>query len=84
MECYKRYIEIVALHDKYGSLTPLFLYWEDSDGRKKFKIDKIISKKESFSVVGGCGICYCCLIQGNQRKIYLEKGNRWFIESLKP
>lgn len=83
-QLYKRYVEVVVRVDKEGNSIPLFLLWEGSHGVVKFKVDKIITIRESFSVVGGGGLQYQCQIEGKRRNLYLEKGTRWFIESEKP
>lgn len=80
MELYKRYVDVVVIQKKNGQMTPLYLCWDDG---KKYKIDKIISKERRASPVGGCGIRFACLIQGNRRNLYLEK-DKWFIESFQP
>lgn len=77
---YKKYVNIVALVDKEGKLTPLILVW---DNGVKYKIDKILEIKKGASVTGGCGILYRCRIMNQERKLFYER-NRWFMESEKP
>lgn len=81
---YKRYVDIVAKIDKKGDCVPIFLLWESAHGFAKYKIDKILGIREAFSIVGGCGLEYRCVIDGKIRNLYLEKDNRWFLESEKP
>ncbi|MDD6005099.1 MAG: hypothetical protein ACI4P1_00585 [Erysipelotrichaceae bacterium] len=80
---YKRYIPVVTLIGKEGEITPVSIIWEDINGQRNYKIDKIVDIRKAYSQVGGCGIRYECIISGKKRKLYYEK-NRWFIESLKP
>lgn len=80
MKLYKRYIDMVVMQQKSGSVTPLYVCWEDG---RKYKIDKIISKDRRASHTGGCGIRYVCMIHGERRNIFLEK-DKWFIESFQP
>lgn len=77
---YKRYVSVVALTDKDGRLTPLFLIW---DNGVKYPIDKVLEIRKAASIVGGCGILYRCRIQNRERNIFYER-NRWFIESYRP
>ena len=80
MKFYKRYIEVIAKHRKNGEIIPLYIIW---DNDKKYKIDKIFDKQRRASQVGGCGMRYSCMIQGEQRYIFYEK-DKWFIESHQP
>lgn len=77
---YKRYVDVVALIDKLGKLTPLILRW---DNGVQYPIDRILEVRKAVSEVGGSGILYRCRIQNQERKLFYEK-NRWFIESTKP
>ena len=77
---YKRYVDVVALIDKQGKLTPLILRW---DNGVQYPIDRILEVRKAVSEVGGSGILYRCRIQTQERKLFYEK-NRWFIESTKP
>ena len=77
---YKRYVDVVALIDKQGNLTPLILRW---DNGVQYPIDRILEVRKAVSEVGGSGILYRCRIQNHQRKLFYEN-NRWFIESTKP
>ena len=77
---YKRYVDVVALIDKQGKLTPLILRW---DNGVQYPIDRILEVSKAVSEVGGSGILYRCRIQNQERKLFYEK-NRWFIESTKP
>lgn len=80
MLLYKKYIEVVALINKVGDLTPLFIIW---DNNIKYPIDKIIEVRKAHSTVGGSGILYVCKINGQTRRLFYER-YRWFIESYKP
>lgn len=77
---YKRYINVITEIDKYGNLRPLYIRW---DNNELFKIDKIIESRQAVSEVGGNGLLFIVLIQGNRRKLFYEI-NRWFIESYNP
>ncbi len=77
---YKRYIDVIVRTNKNGEQTPKQVIWENGTG---YSIDKIIDVERRASRVGGCGLCYTCVISGVVRYLYLEK-NRWFIESHQP
>lgn len=83
MKLYKRYIPVVVYTDQDGHLTPMSIVWEDKSVKTVYKIDRITDKRNAYSVVGGCGLLYECMIQGKKRNLFYEK-NKWFIESLKP
>jgi len=80
MKKYKRYVDVISLQNKYGKITPMYIVWDDGN---KYEIDKIKSVAMRASQVGGCGICYSCVIGGHLRDLFYEK-NRWFVESFKP
>ena len=80
MELYKRYVDVVTLQRKSGTMTPLFLVWDDG---RKYAIDKVVSVERRASQVGGCGIRYACMICGQRRNLFYER-TRWFIESTQP
>lgn len=80
MELYKRYVDVILKQTKTGDIQPMYVCW---DNGMKYSIDKILSCARRASVVGGCGICYVCMICGQRRNLYLEK-DRWFIESTQP
>ena len=80
---YKRYIPVITLISEHGEITPVAIIWEDYNGSKTYKIDKICNIHTAYSQVGGCGVLYECLILGRKRKLFYER-NRWFIECTKP
>lgn len=80
MQLYKRYVEVVQRVAKDGTKTPLFVIWDN----KKYRVNKIISVTEAFSVTGGAGWKYECLIENEPRNLFFEKDARWFIESHRP
>ena len=81
MELFKKYVDVVTLQKKDGTIKPLFIVWDDG---RKFPIDKCELVGNRASSVGGCGIQFYCWIGGQQRKLYYEKGKRWFLESNMP
>lgn len=77
---YKRYVDVIVLNDKRGDIRPLYLQWEN----KHYKIESSEMIGMRNSKVGGCGTLYLCQINGKSRNLYLEKKNRWFVESVLP
>lgn len=78
---FKKYVDVVVLWNSNDEYIPLFLLIEG----QKFKIDKILDKRQLASAVGGCGIRYQCRIGMRVVNLFFEQvTNTWFIESMKP
>lgn len=73
----KYYIDIIVYLERHRIPRPLYVFW---DG-ERYKVDRIISVKKTFSKAGGCGLRYDCLINGHRRALFLEREGKWFIES---
>lgn len=80
MNLYKRYVDVITMISKEGTLTPLAIVW---DNGVKYPIDKVLAIQQRSSRVGGCGMRYTCMICGQQRYLFLER-NRFFLESFHP
>ncbi len=80
MQLYKRYVDVIVEQSRTGKIVPLYICW---DNGQRYHIDKILSREQRASQVGGCGMRYVCVIQGKTRNLFLER-NRWFIESYQP
>lgn len=80
MKLYKRYIDVVTMINKEGSLIPLMLVW---DNGTKYPIDKVLEVRNAASQVGGSGVLFRCKIGAVERNLFFER-NRWFIESTRP
>lgn len=77
MKLFKYYVDVVTLIFQDGSFKPLFVCW----GKHRYRIDKVLTVRETYSKAGGCGICYTCRMNnGQQRNLFWER-NRWFVES---
>ncbi|WP_033162810.1 hypothetical protein [Sharpea azabuensis] len=83
LHLYKRYVDVVTVIKKNGQMLPLYLAWDDENGRKLYRIDKVHQIKKAVSEVGGCGVRYDVRIAGHERRLFYEK-DRWFIESHQP
>lgn len=77
---YKRYVGVITFIDREGSVRPLYIIWENNI---RYAIDKVCKVSQRASIVGGCGLCFECMISGQRRNLFYER-NRWFIESTKP
>ncbi len=77
---YKRYVNVIVEIDRVGKIRPLYIRWENN---RLFKIDKVLEIRPAVSVVGGGGVLYRILVQGQEKRLYYEI-NRWFLESLTP
>ncbi len=76
---YKVYIDVAVLFSTEGTMTPLYLLWEDG---RRFDIDRVLSVgREANKRAGGCGICYRCRILGQEAKLYYEENYKWFVEA---
>ncbi|MDD2591222.1 MAG: hypothetical protein PHP11_06860 [Erysipelotrichaceae bacterium] len=73
----KIYVDVVTIHYKSGSIKPLFIVWSNG---QKYPIDKVKNICRAASLkAGGCGIRYTCIINNQERYLFLEE-NKWFIE----
>ncbi len=73
----KIYVDVVSIHYKSGTIKPLFIVWENG---QKYAIDKVKNITRAASLkAGGCGIRYTCMINNQERYLFLEE-NKWFIE----
>lgn len=71
-------MDIVAEFSKDGRLLPKVIKWEDG---RNFEIDKIKDVRRAASLrAGGVGIRYTCVIFGQERYLYYEENNMWFVE----
>ncbi|HHV99782.1 MAG TPA: hypothetical protein GXX36_09470 [Clostridiaceae bacterium] len=74
----KVYVDTTAYFTKEGDIFPIKFMWEDG---RKYTVDKVLDKRKAASLkVGGQGIRYTCRVSGKEIYMYLEDGNRWFIE----
>lgn len=73
----KVFVEVHAIYDRNGTMTPTSIKWEDD---RIFIIDKILDTRRAASLkAGGQGIRYTCRIQNKQTYLFFEE-HRWFVE----
>ena len=76
----KIYVEILAKFSKEGQLLPQSITWEDG---RRFEIDRIKDIRRAASLkAGGVGMRYTCQISGQEKYLYYEGNNMWFVDGL--
>lgn len=71
----KQYVEVCAIFDVLGKVTPLWLKW--GDGRI-YEIDKVLDIRKATSLkAGGTGIRYKIKIKNETRYLFCEGQNAW-------
>ena len=79
MESKKVYIDVIARFSADGQLIPVCLRWTDGS---VYDVDKILDVRRAASLkAGGVGIRYKCLICGQEKHLYYEDNNKWFVEA---
>ena len=67
---YKKYVDVLTVMGKNEVLKPVAVLW---DNGIKYEIDRVLQIRNKASSVGGCGLCYECVIQGQKRDLYFER-----------
>lgn len=71
----KRYVPVVVRVDEKGERKPLAI---EFDG-KRYQIDRVMQWEPAACIsVGGVGFKYTCVIWGQIRELWEEKG-QWFV-----
>ena len=71
----KRYVPVVVRIDENGSKKPLAIEFEGN----RYPIDKVLyHEPAACNSVGGVGVKYTCVIWGQIRELWEEKG-QWFV-----
>ena len=74
----KVYVAVDADFDENGKITPRSFVWKDG---RSFDIDRVLDIRQGVSLkVGGIGLRYKVRILGKETFMWLEDGNRWFME----
>ena len=72
----KNYVEVTAVFDKEGAITPVSVKIDDD----RFDVDRVMDVRPAASLKsGGAGIRYKCRIEGRDTYLFLEE-TRWFLE----
>lgn len=73
----KRYVAVEVRFEEDGRLRPLSIHFGPE---QVYQIDAIKDVSRRAAEVGGVGDRYLCVIDGQESKLWLEKG-RWFVEA---
>lgn len=75
----KIYVDVTAEFSKEGILTPKSIKWEDG---MVYDIDRIKDIRRAASLkAGGAGMRYTCMINGQDKYLFYEDNNMWFVEA---
>jgi len=76
----KIYVDVTAEFTKDGILRPKSIRWEDG---REFEIDRIKDIRRAASLrAGGVGQRYTCVICGQEKYLYYEDNNLWFVNQI--
>lgn len=74
----KVYVDVTVEFTKDGRLLPKYMRWEDG---RVYQIDRIKDVRRAASLkAGGAGIRYTCMICGQEKHLFYEENNKWFVE----
>lgn len=74
----KVYVEVMAEFTKDGELIPRSFVWTDGI---RYEIDRITDKRRAASLkAGGAGTRYTCIIEEQEKYLFYEDNNMWFME----
>lgn len=74
----KVYVDVTAEFSKEGDLVPKSFRWEDG---QVYEIERINDVRRAASLkAGGVGMRYTCIIGGQEKHLFYEDNNMWFME----
>lgn len=74
----KVYVDVTLKQDKYGTIVPLSVTWEDG---RKYEIDRVLDvRRAAATKVGGTGVRFTVRILGRETYLF-DDGERWFVEA---
>lgn len=78
MPARKVYITVNAIFSPEGHVTPISFMWEDE---RQYEVDRVLDCQRVASLrAGGVGLRYTVMVRGKQTYMWLEDGDRWFME----
>lgn len=81
MKYKKVYVEMIADMKPDGVVRPMTMIWDDGRNYRKYEIDKVKEIRRGASMkAGGLGLRYLVMIKGQQKILWLEDDNKWFVE----
>ena len=76
----KVYVNVMAEFTRDGRLMPRTIIWEDG---KKYEIQRVKDCRRAASLrAGGVGVRYTCVINGQEKYLFYEDNNMWFVEGI--
>ncbi len=80
VEVRKVYVNVMAEFTRDGRLMPRTIIWEDG---KKYEIQRVKDCRRAASLrAGGVGVRYTCVINGQEKYLFYEDNNMWFVEGI--
>lgn len=76
----KVYVEVTAVFTEDGRMLPKAFRWEDGTEYEIARIKNVC--RAASRKAGGAGVCYTCVICGQEKHLYYEENNRWFLEKV--
>ena len=74
----KVYVDVTAEFSKDGELVPKSFRWEDG---QVYEIERIKDIRRAASLkAGGVSMRYTCVIGGQEKHLFYEDNNMWFME----
>lgn len=74
----KVYVDVTAEFSKDGDLVPKSFRWEDG---QVYEIERVKDVRRAASLkAGGVGMRYTCVIDGQEKHLFYEDNNMWFME----
>lgn len=74
----KVYVDVIAEFSKEGDLVPKSFRWEDG---QVYEIERVKDVRRAASLkAGGVGMRYTCVIGGQEKYLFYEDSNMWFME----
>ena len=74
----KVYVDVTAELSKDGDLVPKSFRWEDG---QVYEIERIKEVRRAARLkAGGVGMRYTCVIGGQEKHLFYEDNNMWFME----
>lgn len=74
----KVYVDVTAEFSKDGDLVPKSFRWEDG---QVYEIERVKDVRRAASLkAGGVGMRYTCMIGGQEKHLFYEDNNMWFME----
>lgn len=74
----KVYVDVTAEFSKDGDLVPKSFRWEDG---QVYEIERVKDVRRAASLkAGGVGMRYTCVIDGQEKNLFYEDNNMWFME----